>query len=60
MSLGAIMRICDSFYFGAEVTPQIFYSKRDDSDALVGSKVVTTKASLGTKNAILLLIYRFN
>jgi hypothetical protein len=56
LNFGAILRISDSFYLGAEMNPQLSYSKSETD----GLKAVNTKVSVNTKNVSLLLIYRLN
>lgn len=58
--LGAIMKIHQNFYFGAEIMPQILYSYQNESKSSSGEhKTNMFRAVLNSQNATLALIYRF-
>jgi hypothetical protein len=60
INLGAIMKIHQNFYLGAEIIPQIIYNYQDDSGSSSGGlKTNMFKAVLNSQNATLALIYRF-
>jgi hypothetical protein len=60
VDLGAIMKIHQNFYLGAEIMPQLLYSYQDNSgNSNGGLKTHTFRATVNSQNAILALIYRF-
>ena len=60
VDLGAIMKIHQNFYLGAEIIPQFLYSYQDNSDNPNGGlKTHTFRAVLNSQNTALALIYRF-
>ncbi len=60
IDLGAIMKIHQNFYLGAEIMPQFLYSYQDNSGNSNGGLITHTfRAALNSQNATLALIYRF-
>lgn len=60
VDLGAIMKIHQNFYLGAEMMPQILYAYQDESGSSSGGfKTNIFRAVLNSQSATLALIYRF-